>query len=135
MGTMKATFGPGCGGVNTTQKQDVTNRQDSRFARPQVARRVVHRDVHHENARSDSTHCQTVGSTSPCQSEWFVGRLLFFDSVGRDGPVDNPQYPAHQLRAAGEQESQLEGKAQHPLAYGLFGEYLVDQQLRPIAEA
>jgi hypothetical protein len=33
-----------------------------------------------------------------------------------------------QLWAAGEQESQLEWKAQYPLAHRLFGEYLVDQQ-------
>ena len=43
------TFTPRCGGVNTIQKQHVTNRQDSRFARPQVARRVAHRDVRHES--------------------------------------------------------------------------------------
>ena len=49
MGTMKATFTTGCSGVNTIQKQYVTNRQKSRFARPQVARRVAHRDVRHES--------------------------------------------------------------------------------------
>ena len=36
--------------IHAVEHQHVTNRQDSRFARPQVARRVAHRDVRHESA-------------------------------------------------------------------------------------
>jgi hypothetical protein len=47
--------------------------------------------------------------------------------MGRYGPVNDPQHTPHQLRAAGEQETQLKWKAQHPLANGLFRQNLIDQ--------
>jgi len=41
-------------GLGTTAaSRAMTNRQDSRFARPQVARRVAHTDVRHEIQRLD----------------------------------------------------------------------------------
>jgi L-aspartate oxidase len=39
------------------------------------------------------------------------------------------------VRATGEQETQLKWKAQHPLAYGLFREHLIDQQCRAFGHA
>jgi hypothetical protein len=48
--------------------------------------------------------------------------------VKRYDPVNDSQRTPHQLRAAGEQETQLKWKAQHPLANGLFRQNLIDQQ-------
>jgi len=50
------------------------------------------------------------------------------DEMGLDGPVDDTQYPAHDLGSACEQEPELEGKAQDPLAHRQAGQDLVDQQ-------
>jgi hypothetical protein len=50
------------------------------------------------------------------------------NQMGLYGPIHDPQYPPHQLRTAGQQETQLKWKTQYPLAYGLFRYYLIDQQ-------
>ena len=57
-----------------------------------------------------------------------AGAARLLDQMAVDGPVDDAQHPAHDLRPAGEQESELEGKAQDPLAHGQPGQDLVDQQ-------
>ena len=61
-------------------------------------------------------------------------RSISFLEKGRTGAVAGAllvaSRPAHDLGPAGEQEMQLKGKAEHPLAQGLFRQHLVDQQRR-----
>jgi hypothetical protein len=57
-----------------------------------------------------------------------AGTPGLLDEMGLDGPVDEAEHPAHDLGPAREQKSELEGKAQHPLAHGQVGQDLVDQQ-------
>lgn len=56
-----------------------------------------------------------------------AGAARLLDEMGLDGPIDDAQNPGHDLGPAREQESELEGKAQHPLAYGQVGQDFVDQ--------
>ena len=59
----------------------------------------------------------------------------FVDQVRRDNTVDDNQHPAHDLGPAGKQETQLERETQDPLAHGLLGQHLVDQQGRALGHA
>lgn len=45
-----------------------------------------------------------------------------------DDAVDDAQHTSHDLGPAGEQEAQLIGEAEHPLAHGLLGQDFIDQQ-------
>lgn len=59
-----------------------------------------------------------------------VGMACFLDQPRGDDAVDDTKHPAHDLGPAGEQETQWKGKAEYPLAHGLFGQHLVDPQRR-----
>ena len=52
----------------------------------------------------------------------------FMDQVRCNGTVHDAQHPGHDRRLGGEQKSQWVREAQYPLAHGLFGQDLVDQQ-------
>ena len=54
------------------------------------------------------------------------------DQVRGNGTVNDAQHPGHDRRAAGEQKAQWIREAQYPLAHGLFGQDLVDQQGRAL---
>lgn len=56
-----------------------------------------------------------------------VGIARFLDQMRGDDAVNDAQHPAHDLRPAGEQKAQLKGKAEYPLAHGLYGQNLIDQ--------
>jgi hypothetical protein len=51
----------------------------------------------------------------------------FPNQMRGDDAVNDAQHPAHDLRPAGEQETQLVWETQYPLAHGLFGQYFVNQ--------
>lgn len=59
----------------------------------------------------------------------------FPDQMGSDDAMDDAQHPPHDLRPAGEQETQLVRETQYPLAHGLFGQYFVNQQGRAFGHA
>ena len=59
----------------------------------------------------------------------------FRDQMGSDDAMDDAQHPPHDLRPAGEQETQLVRETQYPLAHGLFGQYFVNQQGRAFGHA
>lgn len=48
------------------------------------------------------------------------------DQVRGNAAVDDAQHLTHDLGPAGEKEAQLKGKAEHPLAHGLFGQNFID---------
>ena len=50
--------------------------------------------------------------------------------MGCQGAVNDTQHFAHQLRIAGEQETQLKRETQHPLANGLPREDIIYQEGR-----
>ena len=63
----------------------------------------------------------------PCVSGRFC--ITGFPSqVRSNGAVDNTRRLAHDFGLAGEQEPERERYAEHPLAHGLMGQYLVNQQ-------
>ncbi len=78
---MKATFTPGCAGVDTIQKQHVK----------------VHIEVQRTAESLDQRHRNSLRG--------LPGKPCFFYQVGREGPVHDPQHPTHQFLAASEQES------------------------------
>jgi len=59
-----------------------------------------------------------------------LGVTGLMDQVRCNGTVNDAQHPAHDRRAAGKQKAQWKRKVQYPLAHGLFGQDLVDQQGR-----
>ncbi len=63
------------------------------------------------------------------------GNSSLFDLVRGNAAVNDAEHLAHERRTAGEQESQRIGKAQHPLAYRLFGKHFVHQQRRALGHA
>lgn len=48
-----------------------------------------------------------------------AGAARLLDEMGLDGPVDEAQYPTHDLGPARKQEPEPEGGAQHPLCAGI----------------
>jgi hypothetical protein len=50
------------------------------------------------------------------------------DDIGCQSAVNDTQRSAHQLRIAGEQETELKRKTQYPLTDGLAREYVIHQE-------
>ena len=57
-----------------------------------------------------------------------VCTACFPHQIRGDDTVDDTQHQPHDLGSSGEQEAQLKGKAEYPLAHGLFGQNFIYQQ-------
>lgn len=60
----------------------------------------------------------------------YMSKPCALDQVCSDHAIDDAQRPPHDLGPAGKQKAQWQRETQQPLAHGLLGQHIVDQQGR-----
>jgi len=64
-----------------------------------------------------------------------AGESRFFNQVRGSATVNNAKHPTHDPWTTAKQKAQRVREAQHPLAQGLFGKNLIDQQGRTLGHS